>query len=76
MKAATRWVIGLVVLLLTGPSWAATTVVVGTDPTKTVIKGMLVTPDQVIDGELVIDGDTITCVAASCTAPAGATASP
>jgi 5-methylthioadenosine/S-adenosylhomocysteine deaminase len=73
MNAATRLVIGLVVLLLTGPSWAATAVVVGTDPTKVVIKGTLVTPDQVLDGELVIEGDTITCVAASCTAPAGAT---
>jgi 5-methylthioadenosine/S-adenosylhomocysteine deaminase len=73
MNAATRLVIGLVVLLLTGPLWAATTVTVGTDSTKTVIKGTLVTPDQVIDGELVIEGDTITCVAASCTAPAGAT---
>ena len=73
MKAATRCAIGLVVLLLTVPSWAATTVMVGADPTKIVLKGMLVTPDQVIDGELVIEGDTITCVAVSCTAPAGAT---
>ena len=72
MKAATRCAIGLVVLLLTVPSWAATTVMVGADPTKIVLKGMLVTPDQVIDGELVIEGDTITCVAVSCTAPAGA----
>jgi 5-methylthioadenosine/S-adenosylhomocysteine deaminase len=73
MNAAGRWVFALVVLLLTGPAWAATTVTVGTDPTKFVIKGTLVTPDQVLDGELVIEGDTITCVAASCTVPAGAT---
>ena len=39
----------------------------GTDPTKFIIKGKIVTPDQVIDGELIIEGDTITCVAASCT---------
>jgi len=73
MNVATRWVIALVILLPTGPAWAATTVTVGTDPTKVVIKGTLVIPDQVLDGELVIEGDTITCVAASCTAPTGAT---
>ena len=73
IKAASRRLITLMVLLLTGPAWAATTVTVGADPTKTVIKGPLVTPDQVLDGELVIEGDTITCVAPSCTAPAGAT---
>src|SRR5215467_3323590 len=73
MSTATRRVIGLVVLLLTTPSWAATTVTVGTDPTKFVMKGKIVTPEQVIDGELVIEGDTITCVAASCTDPPCAT---
>jgi 5-methylthioadenosine/S-adenosylhomocysteine deaminase len=73
INAASRWLIALVVLLLTGPSWAATTVTVGTDPTKFVIKGKIVTPDQVIDGELVIDGDQIACVAASCPDPPGAT---
>src|SRR5215831_16497047 len=59
--------------LLAGPSWAATTVTVGTDPTKFVMKGKIVTPDQVIDGELVIEGDTITCLATSCPDPPGAT---
>src|SRR5438128_2456908 len=73
MNLATRCAIGLVVLLLTGAASAATTVTVGSDPNKVIIKGPLVTPDQVVDGELVIEGDTITCVAASCTAPAGAT---
>lgn len=73
MRSLTRSAMAFVVLLLAGPSWAATTIVVGTDPTKVVIKGTLVTPDQVIDGDLLIEGDTITCVAASCTAPAGAT---
>jgi cytosine/adenosine deaminase-related metal-dependent hydrolase len=38
-----------------------------------VIKGTVVTPDQVLDGEVLIEGDTITCVAASCTVPDGAT---
>jgi 5-methylthioadenosine/S-adenosylhomocysteine deaminase len=73
MRAMTRYVIGLAVLLLSGPSWAATTVTVGSDPTKVIIKGTLVTPDQVIYGELVIEGDTISCVATSCTDPPGAT---
>src|SRR5437016_11285184 len=72
INAATRWLIALVVLLLTGPAWAATTVTAGTDPTKFVMKGKIVTPDQIIDGELVIEGDTITCVAVSCTDPPGA----
>jgi len=40
------------VLLVVSPASAATTVVIGTDTSKTVIKGTLVTPDQVIDGEL------------------------
>src|SRR5438445_3446394 len=72
MRTMTHFVIGLV-LLLTAPSCAPNTVTVGTDPTKFVLKGTLVTPDQVIDGELVIEGDTITCLAVSCTTPAGAT---
>jgi hypothetical protein len=42
MRTMTHFVIGLV-LLLTAPSWAATTVTVGTDPTKFVLKGTLVT---------------------------------
>jgi 5-methylthioadenosine/S-adenosylhomocysteine deaminase len=73
MKAATSSLLGLLILLLTGSSWAATTVTVGTDPTRVFMTGTLVTPDQVLDGEMVIDGDTITCVATNCTAPAGAT---
>ncbi len=70
-----RWARWLAVLLLAfaHPAWAATTVVVGTDPSKTVIQGKLVTPEQVIDGDLVIEGDTITCVAVTCETPAGAT---
>lgn len=39
----------LTLLLCLVPSaWTATTVVVGTNPTTTVIKGTLVTPEQVI----------------------------
>src|SRR5512132_3887367 len=73
MRASIHCAIGFAVLLLTGSSWAATTVTVGTDPTKFVIKGTVVTPDQIIDGEVVIEGDSITCVASSCTDPPGAT---
>ena len=60
-------------LIVAQPVLATTTVVVGTDPAKTVIKGTFVTPDQVVDGELVIDGGTITCVAVTCGSPAVAT---
>ena len=31
-----------------------------------VLRGTIVTPDQVIEGEVLVDGDTISCVAASC----------
>jgi 5-methylthioadenosine/S-adenosylhomocysteine deaminase len=65
--------IGLLVLASAPVSWAAITVTAGGDATKTVIRGTLVTPDQVLDGMLVIDGDHITCVAVSCDIPAGAT---
>jgi 5-methylthioadenosine/S-adenosylhomocysteine deaminase len=53
--------------------YAQTSISVGTDPSKYVLKGTVVTPDQVLDGEVVIEGDTITCVAADCAGPAGAT---
>lgn len=60
-------------LLLIQPLYAATTVTVGADSSKHVLKGTLVTPDEVFDGELVIEGDTITCVAVDCDDPRGAT---
>jgi 5-methylthioadenosine/S-adenosylhomocysteine deaminase len=58
---------------LTQAVLAATTVTVGSDPSKSVLQGRLVTPDAIIDGELVIDGETITCVAVDCPDPPGAT---
>ena len=61
------------VLLLAIPSWAAITVAVGTDPSKQILKGKIVTPEQILDGEVVIEGETITCVAVDCDDPAGAT---
>ena len=68
-----RWTYSLCLLLsfLALPVWAGTSVVVGTDPSKTLIKGTLVTPDQVLEGEVLIEGDTITCVAATCETPDG-----
>jgi 5-methylthioadenosine/S-adenosylhomocysteine deaminase len=42
--------------------------------TKQVLRGPMVTVDgRVLDGELVMEGDTITCVAADCPDPPGAT---
>jgi hypothetical protein len=65
------------VLLLLGlplTATAGTTVAKGTDPTKQVLRGPIVTSDgSVLAGELVIEGDSITCVAADCPDPRGAT---
>lgn len=55
------------------PAFAAITVTVGTDPTKQVLKGTLVTPTNVMFGELVIEGEQVTCVAVDCVDPIGAT---
>lgn len=63
----------LLILSLVDSVRAATSITIGSDPTKQVLKGKLVTPDQVFDGKVVIEGDTITCVAADCTEPSGAT---
>lgn len=48
------------------------TVTVGTDPAKHVLQGTLVLADSILEGELVIEGDVITCVAADCADPTGA----
>src|SRR5438094_3135836 len=64
---------GLLVLLFVTSSWGAITITVGTDPSKQILKGKIVTPDQILDGEVVIEGETITCVAVDCDDPAGAT---
>lgn len=44
---------------------------VGASP-AVLLKGTVVTPDQVFAGEVLLTGDTITCVAPTCAAPAGA----
>ena len=51
---------------------ANVTVQLGSDRTKQVIRGTIVTPDTALVGEVVIEGDTISCVAADCTDPPNA----
>ena len=64
----------LLALLLPAATQATTAVTKGTDPTKQILKGAIVQPDaSVLLGEVVIEGDTITCVAADCPDPPGAT---
>jgi len=60
-------------LLITGIACAALQVTQGTVAGNYVLGGKIATPTDVIDGELVISGDTITCVATNCATPAGAT---
>ena len=69
-------------LFLLAIAWAAAapavaqaptvTVALGTDRTRQVLRGTIVTPDTVLVGEVVIEADTIACVAADCPDPAGA----
>jgi len=68
-----RVVVGVILVSLAASAvLAATTVQLGSDPTKHIIRGTIVTPDQVLVGEVVIENDTITCVAADCADPSGA----
>lgn len=76
ISAWRRWeiCIALVVIVSAGAvAHAQTTVQAGTDPTKFVMKGAIVNADGVLNGELVIENDTITCAAATCADPPGAT---
>jgi cytosine/adenosine deaminase-related metal-dependent hydrolase len=63
--------VAILCVCLWASSWAATTVTAGTDPTKFVLQGKVVTPDEIIDGKVVVEGDTITCVG-TCQNPDGA----
>jgi 5-methylthioadenosine/S-adenosylhomocysteine deaminase len=54
------------------PQAGPVTVSLGADRTKQIIRGTVVTPDTVLVGEVVIEGDTIACVASNCTDPAAA----
>jgi 5-methylthioadenosine/S-adenosylhomocysteine deaminase len=59
---------------LASPQAPTVTVSLGADRTKNIIRGTVVTPDTVLVGEVVIEADTIACVASNCTDPAGASA--
>jgi hypothetical protein len=73
MQAFTRTVIFVVALCIASPGFAATTVTRGADATKQILRGAIVQPDaSVLTGEVVIEGDMITCVAADCPDPPGA----
>jgi 5-methylthioadenosine/S-adenosylhomocysteine deaminase len=73
--AVNSWWIAIAVLVgLTRAVTAATTVQLGTDATKQVLRGTVVTTTQVFaSGEVVIDRDLIVCVAADCADPPNAT---
>jgi 5-methylthioadenosine/S-adenosylhomocysteine deaminase len=63
----------LVGMSVAGSATATVTVTVGTAANTYVLMGQVVTPDQVLDGSVVVIGDTITCVGDTCVEPAGAT---
>lgn len=59
---------------VTNPPAVLTTL--GSDPSKILLQGMVVTPTQSFTGEVLVETDLITCVAASCAGePGAATAS-
>ena len=60
-------------LLLCASASAALQVTTGTAATSYVLDGKIATPTGLLDGKLVVSGDTITCVAANCATPDGAT---
>lgn len=57
---------------LIAPAFADISVSVG-DPTKQVLRGKIVTPNQVVDGKLIVENDTITCAGQDCAEPQGST---
>src|SRR6185436_2526273 len=60
-------------LSLATPAMATVTVTVGTAPNTYVLTGRIVMPDEVVNGSVVVVGDTIACVGDACAEPAGAT---
>jgi len=54
-------------------SSAQITIQKGTDAAKFVMKGKIVNADGSIQGEMVFEGDTISCVGSTCSEPPGAT---
>jgi 5-methylthioadenosine/S-adenosylhomocysteine deaminase len=69
---ALQRLITLVLFVCAVDASAATTVQLGTDRSKHVIRGTLVAPAGVLEGEVVVEDDTITCVAADCPDPPNA----
>jgi cytosine/adenosine deaminase-related metal-dependent hydrolase len=73
-RKSVRLLLPVLLILITAiPAWSGTSVLLGTDPTKFVLKGKLAIPEQVVDGKLVIEGNTITCAGSACDDPPGAT---
>ncbi|MEJ2143224.1 MAG: amidohydrolase family protein [Gammaproteobacteria bacterium] len=60
-------------LFLLLPAQARVTVTAGSTADTYLFKGEIVTPSGVMNGEMVVEGDTITCVEMDCTDPEGAT---
>lgn len=56
----------LSMLVLTTTANAAVTVTIGDEPGLYMVSGRIITPTESIDGQIVIRGDTIECVAAEC----------
>jgi 5-methylthioadenosine/S-adenosylhomocysteine deaminase len=72
MKLGPPLLLALLVCVPTS-AFATTSIAKGSDLTKYVLRGKIVTAaGTVLDGELVIERDTITCVAADCVDPPGA----
>lgn len=67
------WLTPALAFLITGIASAALQVIPGTAAGNYLLDGKIATPTGVINGELVISGDTITCVATNCATPDGAT---
>jgi hypothetical protein len=63
----------LLILVTVLPAWSGTSIILGTDTTKFVVKGKLVTPEEAVVGKIVIEGDTISCAGSGCNDPPGAT---
>jgi cytosine/adenosine deaminase-related metal-dependent hydrolase len=71
-KKASGW-IALFLAILPSFGNAGIEIVAGAQPGKTVLKGHIVAPEEIAAGKLVIEDGRITCAAADCAEPAGAT---
>lgn len=69
---ATLRILGALSLLVSAVAGATLSVTKGTAADKYVITGRVVTPDEVVDSKVIVEGDTITCVGSECAEPEGA----